>query len=208
MNPQPGEYPDLGPHMKITSSILLFFLTLTALGQTPENYQTPPGITVGKHKWQRTGAAPGIDSSFKAESDSPSGGTLSDSDGASSDAAAMQRGGPSFTYSVEIKNDGDKSIKAVLWDYLIADSRNHAELGRHQFASFEGIGRNTVKTLTVRSRTSPTQVVSVQGPQTPDQSAKDERVVFRCVLYDDGSVWIQPGTPEGTCEALRQRARK
>jgi hypothetical protein len=188
--------------------ILLFFLMLAILGQTPANYQTPPGVTVGKHKWQRAGAAPSIDASFKAESDSPSGGTLSDSDGGSSDAMAGQRGGPSFTYSVEIKNDGDKSIKAVLWDYLITDSRNKAELGRHQFASFERIGRNAVKTLTVRSRTSPMQVVNVQGPQPPDQSGKDERVIFRCVLYDDGSLWIQPGTPAETCEALRQRAKK
>ena len=194
--------------MRITSSILLFFLTLTALGQTPSNYQTPPGITVGKHKWQRVGAAPSIDSSFKAESDSPSGGTLSDSDGASPEALAAQRGGPSFTYSVEIKNDGDKSIKAVLWDYLITDSKTGEELGRHQFANVEKIGRNAVKTLTVRSRVSPTQVVTVQGSPSADKSDVADRVIFRCVLYDDGTLWIQPGTADGTCEALRQRAKR
>lgn len=189
-------------------SILFCFLAVTAPAQNPPKDETPPGVTVGKHKWQRVAAGPGIDSSFKAESDSPGGANLSDPNSPSPDPGSPQRNAPSFMYSVEIKNDGNKSIKAVLWDYLIADSKTGEELGRHEFANLEKVGRNTVRTLTVRSRVSPTQVVTVQGSSSTEKSAVVERVIFRCVLYDDGTLWIQPGTADGTCEALRQRAKK
>jgi hypothetical protein len=189
-------------------SILFYFLAVTAPAQNPPKYETPPGVTVGKHRWQTVANGPGVDSSFKAESDSPGGANLSDPNSSSPDSGSPQRNSPSFMYSVEIKNDGNKSIKAVLWDYLITDSKTGEELGRHQFANVERIGRNAAKTLTVRSRVSPTQVVTVQASPSADKSAGIERVIFTCVVYDDETLWSQPGTAEGTCEALRQRAKK
>ena len=192
--------------LKIALSILICLLTVTGLSQSLQKSDNPPGVTVGKLKWQRVGAAPTIDSSFKAESDSPSGGSLSDPNGPSPDSPANIQRGPSFTYSVEIKNDGQKSIKAILWEYLITDKKTGEELGRHQFVNFEKIGKLSVKTLTARSRVSPTQVISVQG--STDNSNTVERVVFRCVLYDDGTLWREPGTADATCEALKKRAMK
>ena len=112
-----------------------------------------------------------------------------------------------FQYSIEVANDGNKPIRAILWDYIITDSSNNEELGRHNFVSFEKIGRNSVKGLHVRSRVSPSRVVTVQNSPPPGNSTVVERVVFRCVVYDDGTLWQQPGTNEN-CEALQKRATK
>jgi hypothetical protein len=106
-----------------------------------------------------------------------------------------------------VANDGTKPIKAILWDYIITDSSNNEELGRHNFVSFEKVGRNSVKGLRVRSRLSPSRVVTVQNTPSPGNSTVVERVILRCVVYDDGTLWQQPGMNDN-CEALQKRATK
>ena len=107
-------------------------------------------------------------------------------------------------YSLEIQNDGGKPIKAIRWNYIIFDSKTNEELGTHEFESFEKVGPNKAKSLTAKSRLSPTRVVPIQ---ITDKSATIERVVIKCVIYEDGTLWQASGMTEPVCEALRQRAR-
>lgn len=193
--------------MKIFFPLLLVVLNVIAVGQTPQNDQTPPGVVIRKYKWEKVGPAPAIDSSMKAESDSPSGSGSSDPNVPDQASGLRSRDNTFFQYSVEVANDGNKPIKAILWDYIITDSSNNEELARHNFVSFEKVGRNSVKALRVRSRVSPSRVVTVQNTPPPGNSTTVERVVFRCVVYDDGTLWQQPGTNEN-CEALQKRAAK
>jgi hypothetical protein len=193
--------------MKIFFPLLLVVLNVIAVGQTPQNDQTPPGVVIRKYKWEKVRPAPAIDSSMKAESDSPSGSGSSDPNVPDQASGLRSRDNTFFQYSVEVANDGNKPIKAILWDYIITDSSNNEELGRHNFVSFEKVGRNSVKALRVRSRVSPSRVVTVQNTPPPGNSTTVERVIFRCVVYDDGTLWQQPGTNEN-CEALQKRAAK
>jgi hypothetical protein len=193
--------------MKIFFPLLLVVLNVIAIGQTPQNDQTPPGVVIRKYKWEKVGPAPAIDSSMKAESDSPSGSGSSDPNVPDQASGLRSRDNTFFQYSVEVANDGNKPIKAILWDYIITDSSNNEELARHNFVSFEKVGRNSVKALRVRSRVSPSRVVTVQNTPPPGNSTTVERVIFRCVVYDDGTLWQQPGTNEN-CEALQKRAAK
>jgi hypothetical protein len=168
------------------------------MGQDTQRDETPPGITIGKYKWQPANAGPSVDSSMKAESDSTSG----DSSGTSNlESRFVER--PAFVYSLEIKNDGPKAIKAIRWDYVITNGKTSEELGRHEFENFEKVERNKVKGLTARSRLTPTRVVPVQ---VSDKSAIVERVALRCIVYEDGTLWQQTGTPAGLCQALQRRA--
>ncbi|HYW71665.1 MAG TPA: hypothetical protein VE961_11560 [Pyrinomonadaceae bacterium] len=187
---------------------LFFILSLNFLpaGQLPQKDEMPPGVAIRKYKWERVGPAPVVDSSMKAESDSPGGGT-NDSNVPEQASGVRSRDNTFFQYSVEVANDGNKPIKAILWDYIITDSSNNEELGRHNFVSFEKVGRNSVKALRVRSRLSPSRIVTVQDNPPPGNSTVVEKVVFRCVVYDDGTLWQQPGTTEN-CEALQKRATK
>jgi hypothetical protein len=192
--------------MKIFALFLIGLVNVIAFAQSPEKDQMPPGVAIRKYKWEKVGPAPVVDSSMKAESDSPAGGS-SDSNVPDQASGVRSRDNTFFQYSVEVANDGSKPIKAILWDYIITDSSNNEELGRHNFVSFEKVGRNSVKALRVRSRISPSRVVTVQNTPPPGNSTVVERVIFRCVIYDDGTLWQQPGTNEN-CEALQKRATK
>ena len=193
--------------MKIFALLLIGLAGASVFAQSPSNNEMPPGIAIRKYKWEKIGPGPSVDSSMKAESDSPSGGSSNDSNVPDQASGVRSRDNVFFQYSVEVANDGSKPIKAILWDYIITDSSNNEELGRHNFVSFEKIGRNSVKGLHVRSRVSPSRVVTVQNSPPPGNSTVVERVVFRCVVYDDGTLWQQPGTNEN-CEALQKRATK
>lgn len=193
--------------MKMFFPLLFLVLNVVAIGQTPQKDQMPPGVAIRKYKWEKVGPAPSIDSGMKAESDSPSGGGSSDPNVPDQASGVRSRDNTFFQYSVEVANDGTKPIKAVLWDYIITDSSNNEELARHNFVSFEKVGRNSVKALRVRSRLSPSRVVTVQNTPPPGTSTVVERVIFRCVVYNDGTLWQQPGTNEN-CEALQKRATK
>lgn len=193
--------------MKIFALFLLGLANVFVFGQAPQKDETPPGVAIRKYKWEKIGPAPQVDSGMKAESDSPTGGGSSDPNVPDQASGVRGRDNTFFQYSVEVANDGNKPIKAILWDYIITDSSNNEELGRHNFVSFEKVGRNSVKALRVRSRRTPSRVVTVQNSPPPGNSTVVERVVFRCVVYDDGTLWQQPGTNEN-CEALQKRATK
>jgi hypothetical protein len=186
--------------------LLLLMLLLSAVissGQDLQGGDAPPGVTIRKYKWQQVGPGPSVDSSWKAESDSVRGDSSTTSSSDDSPAVAFRRG-PFFQYSVEIQNDGRKPIKAIRWDYIIVDSKTNEELGTHQFENFDRVGLNKVKSLNAKSQSSPTRVVPVQ---ITDKSATTERVVVRCVIYEDGTVWKQRETAEPICEALKRRAQ-
>lgn len=182
--------------MKTLSLLLICFCAASLLAQDVQREQSPPGITTSKNKWQHANAGPSVDSALKAESDSPTGDAS-----ATSETRFVER--PAFVYSFELKNDGPKPIKAIRWDYVITDNRTSAELGRHEFENLAKVGRNKTKGLTAKSRESPTRVIPIQ---VSDKAAVTERVTLKCVIYEDGTLWQQPGTPQQLCEGLRRRA--
>lgn len=186
--------------MKSLFLLLVCSWWLTLPAQDAARDQTPPGITIAKYKWEPANSGPSVDSSIKAESDSPSG----DSSGTTSqDSQFGER--QAFVYSVEVSNGGPKAIKAVRWDYIITDSKTGEELGRHEFESLEKIGRAKTKRLNARSRISPTRIVPIQ---VSDKGSTVERVALKCIVYEDGSLWQQAGTPSQLCEGIRRRSAR
>jgi len=189
--------------MKIFLVSLILF-PVTYLAQDISKNDMPPGITIRKCKWEKIGPAPVIDSNMKAESDSPTGAS-SDPNVPAQASGMRERDTQFYVYSVELQNDGAKPIKAVLWDYIITDSSSKEELGRHNFVSFDRVARNSSRSLKAKSHVSPSRIVTVQDSPPPGNSTVVDRVILRCVVYDDGTLWQQPGTNEN-CEALQKRA--
>jgi hypothetical protein len=182
--------------MKPLFLLLVCSWSLTLLAQDAPRNQIPPGITIAKYKWEPANAGPSVDSSIKAESDSPSG----DSSGTTPDSQIGDR--QMFVYWVEVTNGGPKAIKAIRWDYIITDGKTGEELGRHEFESLEKIGRDKTKRLNARSRISPTRIVPIQ---VSDKGSTVERVTLTCIVYDDGSLWQRAGTPAQLCDGIRRR---
>jgi hypothetical protein len=191
------------PHkltMKIAALLWLCLSLVASVAQDTSKSETPPGVTIRGFKWQKANAGLTVDASFKAESDS----VRSDPSSPTTDPGSDDRATLWFLYSVEIQNDGTKSIKAIRWDYVIVDRNSHEELGRHIFDNFEIIGSNKTKSLNARSRRPPTTVVRVPKAGENDKPDVVEKVTLKCIVYDDGSVWEQPGIPAKSCDSLRR----
>jgi len=186
--------------MKIFSLVLICLCSITVFSQGRD--ENPPGVTTGKYKWQKMPPAPQLDSTWKAESDNAGSSISPSQDSAPTGDRSL------FFYSVEVKNDGRKPIKAIRWDYIVIDAKTSEELGRHEFESFEKVGLRKVKALTARSRFSPSRIVRADQPDVTDKSTVIEKVIVRCVVYEDDTLWEQPGTASQMCEALRRRANK
>jgi hypothetical protein len=94
-----------------------------------------------------------------------------------------------FLYSVRVRNDGAKMIKAIDWDYVFFDLHNQSELGRRQFRTEEKIAPGKSKDLKSFMRTPPTQTVSIHSLVKNERANLGEQVVIVRVEYLDGSVW-------------------
>jgi len=94
-----------------------------------------------------------------------------------------------FLYAVQVRNSGDKVIKAVDWDYVFFDLNNQNELGRRQFRTEEKIAPGKSKELKSFMRTPPTQTVSIHSLVKNERANLGEQVVIVRIEYLDGSVW-------------------
>jgi hypothetical protein len=108
----------------------------------------------------------------------------------------------SYTYSLKVKNAGEKEVRSVLWEYVAADLASGAELNRRRFTTIEDIGGGKVATLRGISASPPTNVVTQGGLEKNGQSPFRSSAEIKCVLYADGTVW-EAGSGEPYCAELR-----
>jgi hypothetical protein len=94
-----------------------------------------------------------------------------------------------FLYTVQVRNNGAKMIKAIDWDYVFFDLTNQSELGRRQFRTEEKIAPGKSKELRFFLGTPPTQTVSIHSLVKNERANLGEQVVIVRVEYLDGSVW-------------------
>ncbi len=94
-----------------------------------------------------------------------------------------------FLYSVQVRNNGPKMIKAIDWDYVFFDLTNQSELGRRQFRTEEKIAPGKSKELKSFIRTPPTQTVSIHSLVKNERANLGEQVLIVRVEYLDGSIW-------------------
>ncbi|MCM3869163.1 MAG: hypothetical protein ND895_00520 [Pyrinomonadaceae bacterium] len=97
-----------------------------------------------------------------------------------------------FSYSLSVRNTGEKTIKEFDWDYVFFDAVTGAELGRREFTAVEKISAGKTKQLTFLITSPPTQSISVHALNKDERAGLTEQVVIMRVLYDDGSVWQRP----------------
>ena len=97
-----------------------------------------------------------------------------------------------YVYEARIKNTGVKTIRTVVWQYLLFDPETEIEVGRHQFTGRVGVRAGKTANLVARSKTPPTHIVQAakSSKELPDKHA--ERVVINRIEYDDGSFWQRP----------------
>ena len=179
---------------------------------------TAPPLQILKLKWERQMRLP--------QSYDPSGGgstgTINDptrgsrggsgsagSDTSGSTTQGMQPSAPSrvlfvYVYSMKIKNAGSKEIEGIAWDYVFINPSTSAELGRHQFLSFEKVEPDKTVTFQSEQRMPPVRTVRTQMADDNKQGKLSEKSVIKCVLYADGTTWRDANTSEDICNLLKK----
>ena len=202
--------------MKTTVMLLvLVFLAISTLAQTPQDSSAPPGVAVVKYSWSKE--------RINWEGD-PFGGPVETFDNmrvrtrnekrvelnkgsaeedrikreAKADeanlAAARKQPPPRyvFLYEISIKNTGTKPIKAMDWDYVFFEAGTENETGRLQVTSEEKIGPGKSKELKIYTSKRPSAIISAQKLNEKERSALSEQVVITRIEYADGTVWQRP----------------
>jgi hypothetical protein len=106
-----------------------------------------------------------------------------------------------YAYSIKIRNDSAKTIEALAWDYVFVDKASGAELGRHEFLSYQKIGAGKAGTFNSELRSPPTRIVSAAN--APEKRPKfTEHAAVRCVLYADNSTWHSASATPDICNQL------
>lgn len=97
-----------------------------------------------------------------------------------------------FLYKVSLRNNTNKTIKVIDWDYVFFSTHTQSETGRLEFTNDEKIGPGKTKELNVMARRAPAKTVSVYQLDKTEREGLDGEVVIMRLEYTDGSIWQHP----------------
>lgn len=183
--------------MKTLFLVLMSALAVTSFGQSAT------GLTVTGQNWQVTRDAPRADLSIPVEApDQQQQDWLLHTKineerarrglppipppaGRSSPRSAMGSKRNIYVYEARVRNEGEKTVRAVTWEYVFYETGTKRELGRQKFTSKKIIRPGKEKKLIERSAFPPTNVINAGalGDQPTDQYA--EEVIILDVEYKD-----------------------
>jgi hypothetical protein len=98
-----------------------------------------------------------------------------------------------YTYQARVRNDSQKLVEIVFWEYQFAEAANPGNLARRQFLCGVDIRPGKEKELEGFSLSGPSEVVSVETLQDKKGPDYQDRVIINRVEYSDGSIWQRPG---------------
>lgn len=108
-----------------------------------------------------------------------------------------------YVYSMKVRNTGSKPIEGIAWNYVFIDANSNAEVGKHQFLSYQKIPVNKSAKLQGELRSPPVRVIQTADSKKSAHVKFIERAVIQCVLYVDDTVWKSASTRVGECELLK-----
>jgi hypothetical protein len=97
-----------------------------------------------------------------------------------------------FQYKLTLRNNGDRVVREIDWDYVFLDAATGQELSRREFTAIERIAPGKRKELAFLISSPPTHKISAHALDKRERDGLVEQVVLMRVLYDDGTVWRRP----------------
>ena len=101
-----------------------------------------------------------------------------------------------YIYEVKFRNNGEKVIQALIWDYVFSEPGTDKEVGRRRFVSKANISPGKTKNLVLRTAAPPTGAINAKNAGKKLREQYSEQVVIQGIHYADGSVW-QAATAAG-----------
>lgn len=186
-----------------TAVLLAVFISVLsdvpALCQDTSRTELPPGVTVLKVKWETQANVSTADGPPGASADPNLNRLPLPSQSTTTTIVRTQL----YVYSMELSNNGPKTIKALAWDFIFADAANKMELKRQSLANLQTIGTNQKKTIRFTTQAAPPKLVSAGALEKDKRSPFIQSANIRCLLFTDDSVWEQ-SKAKGACSELRQ----
>ena len=97
-----------------------------------------------------------------------------------------------YLYEAKIVNTGDKSIRSIIWEYLVSETESQIEVGRHRFVDKTKIRPGKGANLVGYSTTPAISILSVSESDKQQQNKYSERVLISRIEFDDGTYWQRP----------------
>lgn len=197
-------------------NLLLLGLVLTGaiFAQTSVTSSDAPGVMVGKINWRKDVYIPALyDDPMQASQDQADLNreqTIIARENAnrvrrgdapipipSQEIASTKRKAPegrslSYVYEAKIVNTGDKSIRSIIWEYLVSETESQTQVGRHRFVDKTKIRPGKAANLVGYSTTPAIGILSVSKSDKQEQNKYSERVVISRIEFDDGTFWQRP----------------
>lgn len=196
-------------------ALIVFSSTTVANAQGQSTSSDSPGLAIVKFGWTKerinweqdpfSGPIENFDEmrvrsrNEKRIADAKRGGNGSETSRAEKDArsdafltAKIHQNKPGryqFLYKVQVRNSGQKVLKALEWDYVFFDVNSQNEIGRRRFRSEVKIEPGKSKELKFILPTPPTHTVSIHSLGKNERANLGELVMIWRIEYADGSVW-------------------
>lgn len=94
-----------------------------------------------------------------------------------------------YFYEVKVKNNGEKAIRTLIWEYVFFEPGTQQEVGRRRFISRASIHPGKTTSLVARTSIPPTGAIDATKVNKKSRDQYLEQVVIQSVEYVDGSIW-------------------
>jgi hypothetical protein len=94
-----------------------------------------------------------------------------------------------YTYKLKVKNNGNKQIKLLIWDYVFYEPGTTNEVGRIQFEYAINIGTGKTKDLAISTEIAPSKTINVKATGKKLRDQYSDQIVIQSIEYSDGSIW-------------------
>jgi hypothetical protein len=195
----------------LTHTLLIFLIVSGALAQAPSDPKPAPGVAILQNSWRKVIRNPALDDdplrasreTIELENAKRETARINQvlrdlgreqipppTQGSS--GIRMGKTTVTYVYEARIRNDGDKTLKAVVWHYSFFDAEKKEEVGRTAMTSKVNLRPGKITDLSGVSRTSPVRVVDAQKSGQELKGLYTEKVVITRLEYSDGTFWQQP----------------
>lgn len=94
-----------------------------------------------------------------------------------------------YTYKAKFKNNGEKEIKTLVWEYVVFEPGTEREVGRLQFVSEVKIASGKTKSLAISCLSPPSDTINVKDTSKKLRDQYTDKVVIHSIEYSDGTFW-------------------
>ena len=95
----------------------------------------------------------------------------------------------SYTYQIKVRNNGTRTIKKVIWEYIFLNPNTNQEVGRHRLESKTNLKTQEKDNLVVKLFSPPTRIINARDAGKKLSNLFVEQVNIASIEYRDGSVW-------------------